>query len=52
MVIFTATTGEGEEYHSTLNTTILNYQKAYLRKVIDTVNALFRYLLSMLLVGR
>ena len=32
--------GEGEEYHSTLNTTILNYQKAYIRKVIDSVNDL------------
>ena len=30
--------GTGEEFHSTLNSSVLDYQKAYIRKVIETVN--------------
>ena len=30
--------GEGEEFHSVLNKQIFEYQKSYLRKIIDTVN--------------
>lgn len=32
--------GQGEEVHQLLNTNILNIQKSYIRKVIDTVNDL------------
>jgi hypothetical protein len=32
--------GEGEEYHSTLSAAILQFQKAYIRKVVDTLNDL------------
>lgn len=31
---------EGEEFHSTLSATIMDYQKTYIREVIDTVNDL------------
>ncbi len=29
---------EGEEFHSVLDNTILEFQKAYIRKIVDTVN--------------